>query len=87
MYDLLFDSYMVDFWVLVIVLLLGAVWGAAVWQMRKKAKTLERELAGVPHLDSKELYELLQSAVAHDLLRGLDNIAGKSRATLDDLTN
>ena len=85
MYDFLFDSYVVVFWALAGALLLGAAGGAAVWQTRKKAAALERELADIPHLDSKELYELLHSAVAHELLHGMDNIAGKSRATLEDL--
>ena len=85
MYDLLFDTYLTVFGMLVVLLLLGAVVGAAGWRMRQKARALERALAGVPHLDSKELYEVLHSAVAHELLNGLENISGKSQATLEGL--
>jgi signal transduction histidine kinase len=85
MVDLLFDNYLTVFGALVILLAFGAVVGAVGWRMRRRVKALERELAGVPHLDSKELYELLQSAVAHELLDGLEDISGKSRTTLEDL--
>ena len=127
MVDFLFDTYVVVFWVLAGVLLLGAAGGVAVWKMRQKAKALEREmdgaraqtqdlnskaealerelagaraqiqdldskakalereLASAPRLGSKELYELLHSAVAHELLSGLENISAKGRATLEEL--
>ena len=85
MYDFLFDSYVVVFWALTGALLLGAAGGVAVWLTRKKAAALERELADIPHLDSKELYELLHSAVAHELLSGLENISRNGQETLEDL--
>jgi len=86
MYDLLFDTYVTVFGVLVILLLLGAAAGVAVWQTRKKAAALERELADTPHLDSKDLYELLQSAVAHEFDNELTEISNWSEATLEGLT-
>ena len=79
MVDFLFDTYVTVFGVLVILLALGAAAGAVGWRMRKKAAALERKL------DSKELYELLHSAVAHELLGGLENISSKGRATLEEL--
>jgi two-component system OmpR family sensor kinase len=85
MYDFLFDTYLTVFGALVVVLVLGAAAGAAGWRLRKKAQALERGLAGTPRLDAKELYEFLHSAVAHELVKGLDAISGKSRATLEDL--
>ncbi len=47
--------------------------------------TLERKLDSAQRLDSKDLYESLQSVISHELLHELDNIAGKSRATLEAL--
>jgi signal transduction histidine kinase len=85
MYDFLFDTYLTVFGALVILLPLVAVVGVAGWRMGNKAKTPERELADTPHLDSKELYEFLQSAVAHEFVKGLGYIAGKSEATLEGL--
>jgi signal transduction histidine kinase len=85
MYDLLFDTYLTVFEGLVIVLVLGAVVGVAGWRMWKKVKALEREMAGAPHLDSKELHEFLQSAVAHEFVKGLGYISSKSEATLEGL--
>jgi signal transduction histidine kinase len=85
MYDFLFDTYLTIFGALVILLVLGALGGAAGWRMRNQAKALKREMADTPHLDSKGLYELLQSAVAHEFVKGLGYIAGKSEATLEGL--
>jgi two-component system OmpR family sensor kinase len=85
MYDLLFDNYLTVFGGLVIFLALGAVVGVAGWRMRKKMIALEQKLAGIPHLDSKDLYELLHSAVAHEFVRGLGYISGKSEQTLERL--
>jgi signal transduction histidine kinase len=86
MVDFLFDTYLTVFGALVILLAFGAVLGAVGWRMRQRATALERELADTPHLDSKELYEFLQSAVAHEFVKGLGYISSKSQATLEGLS-
>jgi signal transduction histidine kinase len=93
MRDILFGYYFTRFEVLVILFLVGGVAGAVYWGMRRqwrnRLETLEQKLADARLMRDGEhfqaLYNHLQSAVAHEFVRGLDYIAKKSAETLEGL--
>jgi signal transduction histidine kinase len=94
MHDILFGYYFTRFQVLVILFLVGGVGAAVYWGMRRQWRsrlaTLEQKLVDArPMCDSEHfqaLYNHLQSAVAHEFVKGLDYIANKSAETLEGLT-
>ena len=93
MHNILLDYYFTLLEVLVILFLIGGVGVAVYWAMwmrwRNRLKTLEQKLAeervkyDSEHL--QELYNHLQSAVAHEFVKGLDYISKKSAETLEGL--
>ena len=93
MHDILFGYYFTRFEVLVILFLVGGVGVAVYWGIRRqwqsRLETLEQKLADAPLMGDSEhtqvLYGHLQSAIAHEFVRGLDYIANKSTETLEGL--
>lgn len=93
MLSILLDYYFNSFEVLVLLSLVGGVGVAVYWTMgmrwRNRLKTLERELADArARYDSEYLQALhkhLQSAMAHEFVKGLDYISKKSTETLEGL--
>jgi len=93
MHNILLDYYFTLLEVLVILFLLGGVGVAILWEMRRRWRNremaLEQQLADdcAKH-DSQHLQELhdhLQSAVAHEFVKGLDYISKKSTETQEGL--
>ncbi len=93
MHNILLDYYFTLLEVLVILFLIGGVGVAVYWAMwmrwRNRLKTLEQKLAEErAKYDSEHLQALhdhLQSAVAHEFVKGLDYISKKSAETLEGL--
>jgi signal transduction histidine kinase len=93
MASILVDYYFTLLEVLVILFLIGGVGVAVYWGMRRRwqnrLKTLEQKHADdLAKHDSEyfqALHNHLQSAVAHEFLKDLDNISTKSEATLEGL--
>jgi signal transduction histidine kinase len=93
MRDILFGYYLTRFEVLVILFLVGGAGVAIYWgirrQWRSRLETLEQKLADAHLMGDSEhfqaLYGHLQSAVAHEFVKGLDYIANKSAETLEGL--
>jgi signal transduction histidine kinase len=93
MRDFLFDYYFTRFEVIVILFLVGGAGVAIYWGIRRqwqsRLDTLEQKLADAPLMGDGEhfraLYGHLQSAVAHEFVKGLDYIANKSAETLEGL--
>ncbi|MGD9099718.1 MAG: hypothetical protein PVF45_04505, partial [Anaerolineae bacterium] len=93
MRSILLDYYFNFFEVLLLLSLVGGVGVAVYWAMRgrwqNRLKALERKLADArARYDSKyfqALHNHLQSAIAHEFVKGLDYISKKSAETLDGL--
>jgi len=93
MHVILYDYYFTLFEVLVILFLLGGVGVAVYWGIRRRwqnrLKAVEQthadDLAKHDSEYFRELYDLLQSAIAHEFLKGLDFISRKSAETLERL--
>lgn len=87
------DYYFARGEVFVILILIGGVGAAICWALRmrwrNRLKTLEHELAGARAKYDREyfrtLHNHLQSAVAHEVVKGLDYISNQSVATLEGL--
>lgn len=79
--------------VAVLLILLGAAVAFASWAVwrgwRRRRKELERALSDARTRYDREyflaLHEHLQSAIAHEIVKGLDYIAHQSRATVEEL--
>jgi len=93
MHSILPDHYFALFEVLVVLFLIGGIWIAVYlgirWRWQKRLAILEKKHADdlVKH-DSQHfqaLYDHLQSAVAHEFVKGLDYISKKSTETLEEL--
>ena len=93
MHSILLDYYFTFFEVLVILFLIGGAGLAVYWEMRRRwqnrLKTLEQKHADdLAKHDSEHfqaLHDHLHSAVAHEFVKGLDNILKWSAKTLERL--
>jgi signal transduction histidine kinase len=93
MLSILLDYYFTFLEVFALLALIVGVAVAVYWEMlrrsRNRRRTLEKQLADARAKYDREylqaLHNHLQSAVAHELLSGLDNISNKSAETLEGL--
>jgi signal transduction histidine kinase len=93
MHSILLDYYFTFLEVLILLSLIGGVGLAVYWAMlrrwRNRLKALERELTDARAKYDSEYFQALhnhlQSAVAHEFVKGLDYISKKSAETLDGL--
>ncbi len=91
--NFLFDYYLSRFEVLLILLFAGGVGIAVLWAMRRRWRNRLEASAGAQGGDrveldrerARELHNLLNSAIAHEFVKGLDYIASMSAETLDGM--
>jgi signal transduction histidine kinase len=93
MNSILSEYYFTRGEVLALLILLGAVGAAAAWVVwrawRRRREALEQALSDARTRYDKEhfraLHDHLQSAIAHEIVKGLDYISNQSRATVEEL--